>query len=311
MEQPDILDHRMGTFLAVCQEGTCSGAAEHLHMTQPGVSQQVAALERTWGCRLFERRGRRMVLTPPGEILRDFARGVRNDAMRTRERMDARGRVVPLRLGATRTIGEYVLPPLLAPWLAENPGVDLTLEVDNTARLLAGLESGELDGAWIEGVFDGGGFETRELARDALVGVCAPCHPLAGKEVTLDDLGGERLLVREKGSGGRLVLERALEARNRGPGHFGSLVELGNIEALKSLTAAGTGICFLYLASVRDDLARGRLARLCIADWQVEHSYTFVMPLDARYPREVRAVQEAFAALYPGEVPGGTGPQAR
>lgn len=271
-----MLDFRLKTFLAVTEAGNLSRAAERIGLTQPAVSQHLKHLEERYGVPLLVCRGRTVTLTPAGELLRRYAASAEADGARTEELMRVRGRSAPLRIGATRTIGEYVLPDRIGAYLAEEPEAELRFRVDNTDALLAALRRGEIDFAFIEGIFDRDEFETRLFLRDEFIPVCAAGDELADGPVGFDRLLGRRLIVREAGSGSRLLLERALEADNRRIGHFARTLEVGNIEAIKRLVAAGTGVAFLYRQSVERELAAGILARIDLEGFDVSHDYSFV-----------------------------------
>jgi DNA-binding transcriptional LysR family regulator len=271
-----VIDFRIKTFLAVTEAGNLSRAAERLGLTQPAVSQHLKHLEDRFGVPLLVCRSRSVTLTEAGELLRRYAAAAEADGARTEALMRERGRAAPLRFGATRTIGEYVLPDRIGAYLAEDPEAELRFRVDNTDALLAALRRGEIDFAFIEGIIDRDEFETRLFLRDAFIPVCAGGDELADGPVRFDRLLARRLIVREAGSGSRLLLERALEADNRRIDHFFRTLEVGNIEAIKRLVSAGTGIAFLYRQSVERELAAGTLARIDLESFDVSHDYSFV-----------------------------------
>mgnify|MGYP000466416431 FL=1 len=114
-----------------------------------------------------------------------------------------------LRIGATRSIGDYILLPQIIRFLKE-PDNELFFTVDNTAHLLAQLEGGELDFVVLEGIFDKSRYESFLLRNEPYIGICAKDHPFSGCEVPMDELFSERLILREPGSGTRKILEREL-----------------------------------------------------------------------------------------------------
>ncbi len=271
-----MLDARMRTFFAVCREKSFTRAADALCVTQPAVSQQIRLLEEELGHRLVSVRGRTVEPTAEGAILLRFAERAAADARRTRELLDDVRSVRSFRIGSTRTVGEYVLPGYLAPWLRAHPDACVSLAVDNSDRLFRALRAGELDFLCVEGSFDRSLYASKPLFRDAFATVCAPRHPLAGKQAALEDLFGETLIIREQGSGSRALIESALAACDRSIGAFARVLEIGNIGAIKSLAASGCGIAILYEASVTRETASGGLARIQLTDFSVSHEYSFV-----------------------------------
>lgn len=278
-----MLDFRLRTFLAVHRTGSFSKAAELLNLTQPAVSQHLRHLEDRFGMKLVEFRGRTLALTEAGEILRNYAAGAFADGARTEALMRARNAVFPLRFGATRTIGEYVLPPRLSAYLTARPEAEISMRVDNTEILLGDLREGAIDFAFIEGIFDRGEYDSRLFFRDEFIPVCSPGDELAVGEADFDSLLSRRLIVREGGSGSRLILERSLEGLNRRIGNFTRIVELGNLEAIKRLVADGLGIAFLYRQSVETELSEGKLRRIDLKDFSVSHDYSFVFLKNGMY----------------------------
>ena len=115
-----------------------------------------------------------------------------------------------------------------------------------TSRSCLALEEGALDFALVEGFFDREKYQSTLLRREEFFGVCAPDHPMAGRQVPLEELMGERLLLREKGSGTRAILEAALLRRHRSLDSFARVTELSDFATIKTLAAHGLGVSFLY-----------------------------------------------------------------
>ncbi len=141
-----MLDNRILTFLKLCEKMNYTKTAEALHITQPAVTQHIRYLEEHYGCRLFSYTGKLLKLTEKGELLRRLASemvaneiGIQKEMARTEEEE------IHLRIGATKTIGEFVFPSVMSGFLRENPQHRLHLHVDNTKNLLHMLEKGDLD----------------------------------------------------------------------------------------------------------------------------------------------------------------------
>ena len=146
------MEQKLETFLTLCQTLHYGRAAERLHLSQPAVSKQIQSLEAYYGVRLFRYDGRKLSKTPQGELLERYAISLRyNDAELLRALHAAPK--TRLRIGATKSIGDYILLPEICRFLRD-PAHELDLLVDNTAHLLSMLDAGELDFAVLEGIFD-------------------------------------------------------------------------------------------------------------------------------------------------------------
>ena len=190
-----------------------------------------------------------------------------------------RGRpLTHLRIGATKTIGEFVLAEALAHYLsAEDRLLDFT--VDNTRRLLEMLEDNRLDFALVEGYFNKAHYGCRLFREEPFVGICAPGHPFAGRAVALEETFGETLILREEGSGTRAIFEQLLRARSFSAGHFRRVVHISNFAMIQKLVAAGTGISFVYAAVAANSVP---LATFTLTGMAVTSEFNYVFLKDTR-----------------------------
>lgn len=273
-----MLDFRYDTFLDLCETLNYSRTAENLRISQPTVTQHIQHLERHYGTSLFLYQNKRLCLTEKGEELCRQVRRIRGMIRQAERQMAAPpGRKI-LRVGATKTIGEYVLPPAVETYLRENPDTDIDLYVDNTRALLGRLNAGVLDFAYLEGFFDKGAYAHRLLRREEFLGVCAPDSPLALRRLELEDLLEERLIVREPGSGTREILEKMLQQFSYGVSSFRHVSQISSFTAIKSLVAGGEGLTFLYRPAAEKELAAGTLAEMDIEGFPLLREFNFVMP---------------------------------
>lgn len=273
-----MLDPRTQTFLSACRTLNYTRTAEELSITQPAVSQHIAWLERSYGARLFAREGKRVRLTPAGELLRRVAERMAHDERLAREAIDALASGEErLSFGVTLTVGEHLIARPLARYLHAHPRHDVRVEQAGTEALLEGLRSGRIDCALIEGYFDKRDLAWREFCTLELVGVCAPGSGLAERGgLELEELLDQHLIVREPGSGTRAVLEHALAERNLTVESFARMTEVSSLNIIKEFVAAGVGVSFLYDAAVGAELQAGELARIALAGAPLSHAITFV-----------------------------------
>ncbi|MDM8162753.1 MULTISPECIES: LysR family transcriptional regulator [Collinsella] len=288
-----MLDYRVKSFLAVCRTGSFTRAADELHITQPAVTQHVRALESHYGCALFEREGRAMRLTAAGEVAYRRLGAFANDEARLgSELRSAQGEPErELRLGCTRTVADYLAPLLLTRERGAGALVDVALTVGNTAELTRALTAGELDLALVEGFFDRALFEAEVVAREPFVAVArAGNGALSPGARTLEDLLRCELVVRERGSGTREILERLLAARDRRIGDFARVTELGGIPAIKAVVRASDAVTFIYRMAVADELACGELEDVTPDGFAVSHDICGIWQRGSIYEDDLRAL---------------------
>lgn len=270
-----MLDPRWNTFLVLCETMNYTRAAERLCLTQPAVTHHIHYLEDHYGCRLFSYEGKVLRLTEAGVRLREFTRSMAYNSRKVETAM-ASPAPISLRVGASKTIGEYIVAPQVERFLRAQPEASFSLLVDNTQVLLRGLEAGTLDFALVEGFFDRSRYDSQLYRQEAFFGVCAPEHRLAGRAVPLDELTGERLILRESGSGTRAIFEEALHRQNYTLESFSSVVTISDFSTIKSLVADGLGISFLYAPVVERELKSGTLARFDLAEVPMSGAFYFV-----------------------------------
>lgn len=266
-----MIDYRINTFLTLCETKNYRITAELLHMTQPAVTQQIQYLEQLYQCRLFQYENRKLHLTQEGELVRKVATEMRykEDSLKRNLRVEKGHH---LRIGATRTVGEYVITSQVSNFLKDTRNT-ISVEVDNTAHILDLLKRGEIDFALIEGGFDHSEFESRLYKEERFVGFCSLNHPFQGKEVELSRLWDETLIIREKGSGSREILEQSLESKNHSITEFKRLISIGNLGLIKQLTARGCGVTFAYeAAGVQDE----NLGRFTIQGLEIIRQFNYV-----------------------------------
>ena len=250
-----MLDYRIETFLTLYDQMNYRKTAEILNMTQPGVTQHIHYLENYYGVKLFEYNGRQLTRTRQAEFLKRHFDSVRAEETALREGF-VRTDEVRFRVGATKTIGEFVIVPAVRAFLArEDHSMELT--VDNTENLLNMLSRGELDFAVIEGVFDKEKYPHHLYKKERFVGICGKDHPFAGRTVRLEELFRENLILREKGSGTRMLLQQAVEDRGYSLESFRRCSSVSNFSVICELVAKNGAITFAYepIAHCRDDLA--------------------------------------------------------
>ena len=287
---------RLRVFREVANQASFRRAAEVLYITQPAVTQQIKALEEELGSRLFDRNGGKVRLTAAGEVLLRRAGEAESILSRAIEEIgtlegDVRG---ALHVAASTTIAQYVLPRLLAEFARQHPAVRLELESANTQRVVEAVASGEAPIGLIEGPAHRQELQVERWLEDELVLVVPSGHEWAGKEISLTALGAARLLVRERGSGTREVLEQALK-RVAAPVHRPQIaMELSSTEAILACIEAGLGVGFASRFALERQRALGTLAVVNVKGLRVTREFSMVHP---RGPKTSAAAQALAAHL--------------
>jgi DNA-binding transcriptional LysR family regulator len=275
-----IESFRLTVFRLVAERLSFTQAAELLHVSQPAVTSHVKALEQELGARLFERAGGAVRLTPAGERLQVYAAEVNRLAQQALGDIgglngEERGR---LRLGASTTIAQYLLPRLLGEFVQLHPRVDLSVVSANTAQIVARLLAGESDLGLIEGPAGSNDVKVDKFVDDEIAVIVPAGHPFAALPAhgaSLADLAGEPLLMREPGSGTRRVVENALRDAGIATRDLRIVMELDSTEAIKSGVEAGLGVGFVSRWALRDPQARAfRTVR--VAGLTIQRSFQFV-----------------------------------
>jgi DNA-binding transcriptional LysR family regulator len=210
----------------LAREEGVSAAARKLGLTQSAVSMALAELEREAGGPLFRRAGRRMIPGERGRSLAEEAEKVLSLVARMEELLEPSGELRGvLRIGASTTIGNYLLPSLLAAFREANPLVRLAMEVANTSEIAARLEAGDLDLACVEGPVRSANLKVTDWRGDRLAVIAAPGHPWTREPPSAADLAAAPWIMREKGSGTREVFEAAMRAAALAPNVLGSALK--------------------------------------------------------------------------------------
>ena len=272
-----MLDFRVRTFLTACDTLNFTKAAKELCITQPAVSQHIRYLEQEYGAPLFVHEGKATRLTDAGAQLRDAMRQMATDEARLRDRL-ARRTGAPRRVsfGVTMTVGEYAVATPLAAYLHRHPQRNVSVTLGNTQALLERLDAGDIDFALVEGDFDRSGRGTLPYSTEDFVAASAEGHEFAREPRTLSDLLTERLVVRERGSGTRAILEQSLALRNLRVEDFARRVQVGSMHGIIQLLRCDCGVSFLYRTAVEKDVRRGSLRLIDLEGFPLRHDFAFV-----------------------------------
>ena len=252
---------RLRVFRAVAHRLNFRMAAEELLLTQSAVTQQIKALESELDVPLFDRAGGRVSLTPAGVALLPFAERLAALSEEAREAVAATagGSAGRLALGASQTIGQYLLPKLIAGYLQENPKVEISVLGGNTQTILEALVEHKVQLCLIEGPAMRRDVQVEPFMQDHMVCVVPAGHEWADEEIDVKELQQAKLVTRELGSGSRRIVEQAFEKAGLDLKKLRLIMTFDSTEGLLSAVEAGLGIAFVSRWAVRNQLALGTL----------------------------------------------------
>jgi DNA-binding transcriptional LysR family regulator len=257
---PSLDNFRLVVFRTVAAQRSFRKAAEELYLTQPAVSLQIKALEEDLGLQLFDRTGPHITLTAAGTVLQDYA--LQTHALLAQAEHDIASlggeHAGQLALGASTTIAQYVLPRLLGEFRRQHPRVLPTLVSGNTEHIVDAVENQKIEVGFIEGPARSRDVKTAPFLEDELVLIVSSAHEWAELEsISAKDIASAPLLMRERGSGTRRVLELALEKQGLKRNALNIVMELDSTEAIKSAVEAGLGVGFVSRWAIAKDLRLG------------------------------------------------------
>ncbi|OGL20288.1 MAG: LysR family transcriptional regulator [Candidatus Rokubacteria bacterium RIFCSPLOWO2_12_FULL_69_21] len=283
-------------FVKVAELGSFSKAAEALFLTQPTVSEHIRGLEEELGVRLLDRLGRGAAPTKAGQLLLGYGRRILELHREARQALDQfQGRMSGELVIAASTIpGEYVLPALIGRFKEKYPDIAISLLIGDTQRVVEWVLEGRAELAVAGAQIDHRALEYRELMPDELVLVVSAAHPWHGKKTaTLEEVRAEPLIVRERGSGSRHALEKALAEVGLDLSDFRVVGEMGSTQAIKQGVKAGVGISLISKRAVAEECQHGTLHCVKVKDLRFSRAFYLVTSTT----RSRSPLAEAFRAF--------------
>lgn len=269
-----MLEQKLYTFIKLAECESTTQTALELHMTQPAVSQQLKALETEYNIQLFNREGRRIILTNEGRqfylmlkrmitMEQQFAEMIKQPAVKT------------IRFGATLSISEGIMPELLPKMINHWKDIRFELTTQNTKELLRELEEGLIDFALIEGNFNQKKYAHSPIMKAKFSGFCQKGSPYK-KFKRLEECISAPLIIREKGSGTRTIFESECETYNISVEDFLSSHEIDSIPVILNLVKSGAGITFAYDCAMQEGIKKGEIEEIVLENFSLERDFSFV-----------------------------------
>ncbi len=284
---------RLEIFCKVVELKSFTKAAESLSLAQPTVSEHMRILEETLSERLLDRLGREVLPTPAGRVFYQYARNIirlREEAIQSLEQF--KGQLSGhLTLGASTIPGNYVLPKFIGAFKATHPAIRITLGIGNTATIIEQVLGGDLEAGVVGSMSSDRRIVSEELFRDELVLAVPPEHPwAAASSVAIDQLATEPFILRQSGSGTRMVMSRILEENGFDVSKLSVIAEMGSTEAIRQAIKARIGVSILSLQAIAEDVERGLLGtvqvdgiRFCRPLYLIQRKSRGISPLCAAF----------------------------
>ncbi len=272
-------DHRLKVFCTVAETKSFSKASEIIHLTQPAVSLQIQALEEMYETKLFDRSSSTVSLTPAGEILYRYAKQILGlYAQAEKEIAGLTGFIKgSIRVGASTTIANYLLPSVISDFKKINKRVRVHLLIGNTKRIVDHLNNGIINFGLVEGDVSKYKLKAEKVLKDELVVIVSPEHPFASrKNISVQELLNEPMIFREEGSGTRQIIEKYLAKHGISISDLNITAILGGTEAIKEAVEDGAGISIVSKWAVRRELSRGTLKMIPLKEERLTRDFSLI-----------------------------------
>ncbi|MBF0589655.1 MAG: LysR family transcriptional regulator [Magnetococcales bacterium] len=272
-------DTRLRVFYAVAKQLSFTRAAEELYLTQPAVTFQIRQLEEHFNTRLFDRHHNRISLTEAGKTVYGYSERILELYRETEKAISEMTGVTQgiVKLGASTTIGEYMLPAMLSGYHEKFPNVKVRLSVDNTRLVVRKLEDATIDIGMVEGPVKNKNIIVALCTEDELGVIVAPGHPFAEmNEIPIQKLKEHHFISREEGSGTRDVIADQLSRGGLNYDQLNTILELGTTESVKGAVEGGVGFSIVSSVSMRKELKLGSLVIKRIKGLSMKRKINFV-----------------------------------
>lgn len=278
-----MLSDSMRVFITVADKKNFSKAAKSLSLTQPAVSFQIQTLEQYYQTMLFDRVNRHVKLTSAGELLLDYAVHMNNlQAELEKNMQQLTGHVKgELLIGASTTIGEYILPYVVGSFKKEYPDVNVTIQIMNTEVIEGMVASKHFDMGIVEGPLKNENLFFKEFLDDELLLAVPIDHPWAARgSIDIKELAQVPYITREPGSGSRLVFEQALIDADFDIEEMNVVMELGNTTSIKSAILSGLGVAAISKWAIKDLVKMGKVAPVSIEGVKMKRKFNIILNED-------------------------------
>ena len=286
-----MIDPKLYTFLELCSVLNYHKVAENLNITQPAVTQHIQYLENYYQCKLFTYSNRKLSKTAKGIELEKYARTVVSLSLSIEKKL-LQDHKYPINIGATKTIGDYLLNSTIST-LVSMEEYELNFLIDNTKNLISRLDHFELDLLLLEGYVDKSNHMYQKISDEEIIGICSTSHPFANREIALEEIFQENIVLRENGSGTRNVFESFLRGQGYSINNLEQKSIISSNKLLESMVEKNLAISFVYDVIQKQN---PNIARFRIAGKKMMHEFNFVY-MDRAKVEEIMELIEANMAF--------------
>lgn len=292
-----MINDPLKIFVTVVETKDSSRAAEELYLSHPNVNLQIQSLEEELGTKLVNSSSEHLELTQSGELYYGYAKQMLLLQEKAKQEIKqlSSGVTGTLKVGASYTIGEYILPFVVAEFATQHPKVEIETSIANTEEIIQAVRANQLDIALVEGEVNYSDILIRPLMEDEIILVVPNQHPLARLPIAISEhLQGQVWILRESGSGTRafsdkLFIEWGLNVRKT--------YIFGSGQAVKQAVTAGLGIALVSRWIVRKELSAKELKSIKIKGKRLTRSFYLIGPKNQEMSEAMRVFEEQLSSL--------------
>lgn len=275
-----MLDFRLMVFQSVARNLSFTKAANELFITQPAISKHIKELESEFGVKLFDRVGNKIHLTKAGDTLLSYAAPILSLHQEVKFKLsllsgDLEGN---LRIGASTTIAQYVISPVLAKFHERHPDIRLSLLNGNTEYIEKQLLNNEIDLGIVEGEPTNSDIQYAPFLNDELIVFTSSQNRIITNPVSHEEFIKLPLVLRERGSGTLEIIEKRLKLHQISPKQLNVLLFLGSTEAIKSYVKTGSGVGIVSKFAIEQELSNNIFRQLIIPELKFDRQFYFISP---------------------------------
>ncbi|AGL01394.1 selenium metabolism-associated LysR family transcriptional regulator [Desulfoscipio gibsoniae] len=269
---------QLEAFVRVAELQSFTRAAKQLYMSQPAVSFQIKALEEDLSVTLFLRSERKVALTEAGRLLYPEAKQMLGHYNKIRAGLDAlRGlKAGHMLIGASTIPGEYILPGIIGSFRIKYPGVQVGMRIAGSGDVLRWVQERDIDLGVVGAIGRQENLQFEKWLDDELVLVVPPGHCWSGENIDISELVGEKLILREEGSGTRRSMFDILIKHGINIDHLNVEMELGSTRSVISAVQAGMGIAFVSRWAAADVIEAGKVGKTELQGISMNRSFYVV-----------------------------------
>lgn len=295
-----MVDAKIRTLVTVVRTGSFTKAAEELNLSQPAVSHHIRQLEQEYRIKIFQKEKKILTLTGEGEILLKYAGRLMAVATNCSQALeDYAKQAKHLNIGITRTAGENLMTQVLALYCGEHPKTHINVYTDTIQNLYTKLQLYELDLAIVEGVLPNAHYRSVLLDTDYLCLIVSPKHPFAGRQsILLNELKGERLILRPSTAGTRMLFENFLLSHGESIQNFNVMMEMDNISMIKNLVSMDLAVSVIAHSACREELKDRRLAAVPIENANMTREINMVYHHDFSHIDLLEELRQIYSRIY-------------